>query len=379
MRKNIVYLNNYMTDYIVTKRKNKKTFSQAANNKVIGICKSLISTGNKVTILSTGLVNNKTGRIYPKVKENIDGQNVIYCPIWDLPIINTLSSIFFTYREIKRQNKKNKIDNIIFYNYKPEVAWSAWLAKKTLHIPITAELEDGYSEVGSIHGIKRKLFTITETFVKKRIDSSILVNSELCSSCSVPNTVVRGVVNEDLWERAKVFAKSERSVPKLLFSGTLDEVRGIHVLLQALKYTNSNFILEISGRDDSGISELCSDSRVSYMGFLPYEELQDRMLDADIMLQCQLVSSSFSQYSFPSKLFEYISCNNLIISSALPDVVHFARDSFYIYDKDSPQELARVIDRAIGEWKNTERKRRIASLYYENRPVMVGQRIEKIL
>ena len=139
-----------MTDEIVHIRNNQNIYSQPANNKIAGITEALLENDCKVKILSSGLVNGKTGKLYKKIMDKALGIDVVYCSIVDFPFINTISSVFFTYQQIKKENKKNKIDNIIFYNYKPEVAWAAWLAKKRLHIPITVEYEDGYA-----HGYAR--------------------------------------------------------------------------------------------------------------------------------------------------------------------------------------------------------------------------------
>ena len=377
--KRILYLNNYLSNSIISSRRNKNIFSQAANNKISGIIDSLKTAGCDIKIISSGLVNSKTGKVYNIERDMCNGCEVIYAPIWDIPFINTVSSILAIYKIIKREHKERNVDNIVFYNYKPEVAWAALLAKKRLHIPITVEIEDGYSNVDGISRIKRWIFTQTEKVVSKYIDSALCVNSAMSRDLDVPSVVVRGVVNNTIVDMAKTHDKSQRNMPRVLFSSTIDEVRGARILLEALNYTTKEFELLITGRDDRGICRQCEDSRMRYLGFLSYEDLQYNLLDADILLQCQLEKSGFSQVSFPSKVFEYIATGNLIISSSMKDVIDFAGDSFIFYYNDSPKELATAIDKAIDSLKTKEVQQKIEKLVLENTAEQVGKRILKVL
>lgn len=377
--KRVVYLNNYLSKNVIDMRNNKNIFSQAANNKILGIINSLQKVGCDLEVISSGLVNSKSFKKYGKVIDDSEGYKIIYAPIWDIPFINTITSIFYTYKIIKSSHLIKKIDNIIFYNYKPEVAWVAWLAKSRLGISITVEIEDGYRNVEGISGIKKYIFDTTEKIVGKCIDSAICVNPSLSKDMYVPNVIVRGVVNDEIVKLSKNHSKSQRNKPKLMFSSTLDEVRGIDILLEALKYTSKEFELLISGRDDRGMCKYCKDPRVEYLGFLSYEKLQYYLLDADILLQCQLENSEFSQASFPSKIFEYIATGNLIISSSMSDVVEFAGDSFIFYQNDSPKELARAIDKAITSLEKNKLHQEIDKLVQDNLPDKVGKRILEVL
>ena len=64
--KNIIYLNNYISDTIIKERNNKLFYSQDANNKIKGIANCIISTDNNLTIISSGLMNNKTFKKYKR-------------------------------------------------------------------------------------------------------------------------------------------------------------------------------------------------------------------------------------------------------------------------------------------------------------------------
>lgn len=368
----ILYLNNFMTETIINCRKNQNIYSQPANNKVAGITEALTANDCEVKILSTGLVNGKSGKLHKEVTERVLNVDVLYCPIVEFPLINTLSSIIFMYNQIKKENAKKKVDNIIFYNYKPEVAWAAWLAKKRLHIPITVEYEDGYSHVSEIHGLKAWLFNLTERKVKKIVDSAILVNSHLEKYYSVPSVVVRGVVNKNFFKKCQSHVKEENERFTILYSGGLDEERGIGVFLESLKYNDMNCRVIVCGKGNIR----CSDPRVDFMGFIPYEEVKKLLMQSDLLVQCQLSKKAFANVSFPSKLFEYIATGNVIVSSDIAEVKLFANDAFIYYENDDPKKLAEAIKFAYKSRVSIQNKLDI--LCKKNMAEPIGKNILKI-
>lgn len=365
-----------MTEKVVMCRKNKNIYSQSANNKIAGITEALIENNCEVKILSSGLVNGKSGRFYNKLNDMLGNVEIIYCPIIDLPLINTVSSIIFTYIQIKREHKQKKIDNIIFYNYKPEVAWAAWLAKKRFHIPITVEYEDGYAHVNEIRGLKARIFNYTEDKIGKSVDSAILVNSYLKKYYTVPNVVVRGIVNKEFYQKCKISEKTKNDKFTILYSGGHDEERGVGVLLESLKYNDIDCKVIVSGKGNIR----SNDSRLDFKGFISYEEVQKLLMQSDVLVQCQLSKNKFANSSFPSKLFEYIATGNMIVSSDIDEVKAFAGDAFVYYEDDDPKKLAETIKVLYRNKElSKEIKNKLEVLCKENMPKTVGKSILNIL
>ena len=280
------------------------------------------------------------------------------------------------YKEIKKINKEKHIDNIIFYNYKPEVAFVALIAKKRLKIPITIEYEDGYSNVSTISKLKSIIFKYTEDKVSKAIDSAILVNSVLKEKYNVPNIVIRGVVNQKFYDECKKYKKKRNEVFTILYSGGLDETRGINVLINALKYVSIDLKLIITGNGNINFE----DERIDFRGFVSYEEMKKIMMQADLLIQCQLVNSKFKDASFPSKIFEYIATNNFIISSKVADIESFCRNNIIYYDNDDSRDLAKKIEEVYDLWNSKcEMKTNLDELCKENLPKTLGKKIDNIL
>lgn len=373
--KRVLYLCNYMTENIQKLRNNKASFSQAANNKITGITKALLYNDCEVLILSSGLVNNKTGRFYQEVSEKTDFAQVIYAGMRDIPVLGSFSAAVHMYRLICRLHAEKMIDNIIFYNYKPEVALPAFWAKKRLGIPITVEYEDGYSSIADIKGLKKLIFTKTEKVVSKKIDSAILVSAQLQPLFSVPTVVVRGVVNEDFYQECCNYKKRKNEKFTILYSGDLGKTRGVGILYDALGSFKEDCRVIITGKGKLG----SNDPRIDFRGFVSYQEVKDLMKQADVLLQCQRTKDSFAQTSFPSKLFEYIATGNVIVSSAMDDVKSFAGDAIIYYENDDSKNLAESLEKAYLLYEKENNNEKIERLCKENLPCNVGKCIVKVL
>ena len=364
-----------MTENIQKLRNNKASFSQAANNKITGITKALLYNDCEVLILSSGLVNNKTGRFYQEVSEKTDFAQVIYAGMRDIPVLGSFSAAVHMYRLICRLHAEKMIDNIIFYNYKPEVALPAFWAKKRLGIPITVEYEDGYSSIADIKGLKKLIFTKTEKVVSKKIDSAILVSAQLQPLFSVPTVVVRGVVNEDFYQECCNYKKRKNEKFTILYSGDLGKTRGVEILYDALGSFKEDCRVIITGKGKLG----SNDPRIDFRGFVSYQEVKDLMKQADVLLQCQRTKDSFAQTSFPSKLFEYIATGNVIVSSAMDDVKSFAGDAIIYYENDDSKNLAESLEKAYLLYEKENNNEKIERLCKENLPCNVGKCIVKVL
>ena len=367
--KNILYLTNYLGKDIIEVRNNKAVLSQAANNKVLGMTKALNSAGCNVIILSSGLVNNKTAKYYKKIEKTVDGIKIIYASIWDIPFLNIISSANNMYKTIRSISNEMSIDGILFYNFKPEVALAAFRAKRKLKIPIYVEYEDGYSDLPK--SLKTFLLRATERIIKPYVDKAVVVNHISQKEFNVPCVTVRGVVDEMFWEKCKRYEKKRNNKVRILYSGGLDEKRGIKVFLDSLEYLDIECEVWVTGSGKIDVH----DDRVKFWGFLEYSKVHELMIQADILVQCQLTSSLFANQSFPSKIFEYIPTGNVIVSSDLEDVRAFAGDAFIFYENDDSKLLAKAIKKAamiIGDKTNKEK---LEKLTYDNLPKSVGKRL----
>nr|WP_246628271.1 glycosyltransferase [Paenibacillus oenotherae] len=375
-----MFLCNYMLEDVMTERHNRNTFAQSANNKINQIVSALTSNDHQVTLLSSGLVNNRSGRFYKRFKSRECG-HLHYASIIDLPILNTVSSLLSMVALVASIRKTMKVDYIIFWNYKPEVAVAAYLCKKLFGIKIIVDYEDGYFSLNQL-GFKSKIFNLAEKLVSRHVDGAILISKSLISRIhNKPYMILNGLTNKKVMDYSYHGVKSEKIT--LMYAGGLDYERGIDVLLEALKYTKQEFTLYITGQGPLAdtLSGDC-DPRVEYLGYLEYEETIRRMHEADILINPQRETIAFANASFPSKIFDYLATGNLIISSNVADMKAFAKQAFYIYENDNPQQLSACIDQSIRDIQhnsNDDKLTRIRQLKQEFLPENVGMKISATL
>jgi glycosyltransferase involved in cell wall biosynthesis len=378
MERSILYVTNYYRDDVIRQRHSEPFISQAGQNKSQYILDVLEYGKNRVTVWSNAWTGSRTFRFY-KGFASACQENLYYSSIFGAPVLNSLSCYLSSRRFLKKYMKEQKLDALIFYNMRLENSLLALYAKKHYNLPIILQYEDGLTTDAHISKIKRLVYGSMEKKVLKKLDGAFLVNSKIKVPC--PAVVIRGAMREGA--KNAPFPPVE-GTPQLLFSSTLDEQRGAYVLLEALKHTDAEFCLTITGRGDAGKAICsCGDKRVRYLGYLDYETYKQELASADICINAQLANHEFADFSFPSKIFEYLSAGKLVISSDMADVEEGLGDAVLVYHNDSPRELAACIERAIAVKKEPAANRQygaaIRAIVEENSMQRVAEKVNCLL
>lgn len=362
MGKKILYIANFYLEDVIAQRNCAPFISQAGQNKSEYMIEMFRKGGNEVTVWSNAWTKSTSGKYYRGFQSTID-PNVYYADIIGLPFFNVLACKRSCKKFIKKMCREQKFDAIVFYNMRLENAPVARWTKRTYGIPIFLQYEDGLKNDANVKGIRRMLYARMEKKTLPELDGAFLVTSKLTVPC--PSLVVRGAIRD----QRKKKENDKREKPVLLFSSTLDRQRGVFVLLEALKYTNEDFSLIISGKGE-GESEIlsCKDKRLSYKGYVRYQEYKELLESADICINAQLSREAFGNVSFPSKIYEYLSYGKLVVSSDVADAKEAIGDFSFIYEKDDPKALAACINQAIRTWSDKEK--------YEKYNALIGQFLE---
>ncbi len=346
MGKNILYIANYYLDDVIEQRNSAPYISQAGQNKSTYMIEMFRTGGNEVTVWSNAWTKSTSGKFYRGFQSKMDPQ-VYYADILGFPFLNVWTCKRSCKKFLRTMCKTKKFDAIVFYNMRLENAPVALWAKKKYGIPIYLQYEDGLTKDANVKGLKRYLYSRMEKRTLPELDGAFLVTSMLKVPC--PSLVVRGAIRKQTAPERTC----EKKTPVLLFASTLDRQRGIEVLLEALKFTSEDFSLVITGRGDLESKVLgCKDQRVDFRGYLDFEEYKSLLKNADICINAQLSDAEFGNVSFPSKIYEYLSNGKMVVSSDVADAKTAIGDFSFIYETDSPKELARCVDEAISALKD---------------------------
>ena len=378
MSRHILYIANYYLDDVIEQRNSKPFISQAGQNKSTYIIDMLKTGGNQVTVWSNAWTSSTSFKAYRGFRSKLN-QDIYYADIIGVPFLNAWACQKSCKKFLKEYLKKEKIDAIIFYNMRLENAPVALWAKKKFGIPLVLQYEDGLTQDANVQGLKKKIYENIEKKTLPQLDGAFLVNS--CIPVPCPSVVIRGAIRDMKPERVE---KEPKEVPTILFASTLDRQRGIDCLLEALAYTDAEFKLQITGRGE-GEERIknCTDERIEYLGFLDYETYGRVLHEADICVNAQLAHHEFGNFSFPSKICEYLSEHKLVVSSDVADAKEVLADVAFVYGEDNPKKLAEAIEQAVTVWQNEEEKmkyqERIELFLADNSIQKVAEKVNQLL
>lgn len=370
MKKTLIYIANYLSEEIMAERNNKAFYSPAANNKIIGIAKSLETQGYKVYIVAPSLSKNNTLNKFPSRSETFNENiEIIHVKGLDLNVLNRFYSIFSEMKVIASIVKNNDVKAIIFYDFLIETAISALISKLLYSEKIYVDYEEDLYSRDYPFSFYRFLLLFLRKFAARYIDGAILVTTNLSRYIRAKKyKVCRGFYKDFGDEEVKTIVNKNENVdmqahmndvPTMTFSGKMDEFRGMNLLLAAIKDIKYKCKLCITGYgpDLERFRELAklikSDLvEVDFKGFVSEKDYKELVMASDILINTQLINTESSQTLFPSKIIEYMSTGNIVISSNISDISIIAEGRVILYYKDTPQDIAETINKVLNNLDN---------------------------
>lgn len=139
------------------------------------------------------------------------------------------------------------------------------------------------------------------------VDSFVLLSDKMMERLPVkrPYVVVEGIIKGVPPE-----IKDKGEIRSILYTGGVYKRYGIQDLVEAfemIKYNNYRLLICGSGDAVDFIKEASSiDSRISYLGVLPSDEIASLQKNATLLVNPRHSNEVFTDYSFPSKTMEYL-------------------------------------------------------------------------
>lgn len=387
----IVYICPYAESSIVKERGLQGSFSPAANNKIFGIVKSLIKNKQNVTIISPALNRGNNFKLFKEKAsclEQYKDVEILYSTCMGFKPLKKIISIFSSVRKIKELIKKGKCQKIIYYNLYLETFIPALIANKLFKVPIFMEYEDSLLFNEDSNFLKKIMFSLLQRTAFSNNKGYILVNSIIAEQIPSNNYVVcRGFINDEIYEN--IDKKEKNEIPVVMYSGKFDTVRGINIFIQSLKYVTNPIHVVISGYGNTEhvkkemklIAQQNHCITYDIYEMVEKEKLYNLLINADILVNPQLINNIFSKYSFPSKVYEYLSTCNLIISSNMSDIEKIADGRIILYGKDDPQVLGQCIDEVVENYTDYSQMKVNIQKYIENECNIkkIGEKIVNLL
>lgn len=274
--------------------------------------------------------------------------NLSYCNIPGVKQYHQKKSI---YKFACAMAKKKKFDCIVCYNMYVQFGEVALKLAKKLDIPLVPILADlpveNIKENSSIFNRWQQLIIKKITFKNiQRVRHAIVLNENAVCYMADKNdylVISGGVEKEQTYLRKQKFG-IER---KVIYAGALSTYSGILNLISAIIQSDvQNIFLEIYGDGDLRneiihISE--KTPMIKYMGTRNINDMRSIMEKAWILVNPRSVEDPVSTISFPSKLFEYITCMRPVVTTEFMGMPESIKKIVFSCGKGTVEEIKETI------------------------------------
>lgn len=357
MTDRILYICSYLIPS-VREHFNRLWYSKAGLNEKQGTVSALQNAGLDVVILSPVIPDSHILEFRSSVQLH-DAEkdvNVLVPPtanVYGILPINYILTVIFTIIYAIIIAARNRPDFTLSYNFRPENALPGLITKCVLGARFILQYEDGLLAHPS--WLRRYSADATRFLCDRGLDGAVCTNESLADLLETQNTaIVRGFPSIGLPDSLPKPKYAETDSTVVMFAGHFDRLRGVDLFLDFIPYVeNEDVLFWISGtgkpdqkeRVRNRIEDL-GDDRVTYFGTLPWDDYRTRVVSADILVNFQDPDAPISEFTFPSKILDFMSAGKVIISTDMGDLSEELADELVI-DGSDPKSLADTLRRTI--------------------------------
>jgi hypothetical protein len=291
--------------------------------------------------------------------KSIYDENHIHVGFINFPIIKFFSQIFNLFFAIKKVNSILRITKLVTFNFyfissTPILLFKLFNKFKAICVVADLPISDRDNFFYRFFNFFLNLFSYSNLFI---FDSFIVVNTNIVNFLRItkPYYLVEGGITS---LNTSPMINISKRVRRIFYSGTFNNYSGVYnfcVLFTQLT-TDIKLVLCGSGEQVKDILKL-SNPNIIYMGNLEKKDILKMQRNSFILVNPKDNSNLISSLTFPSKLFEYINSQTLIISTMLPFKSKINESLFLYNDLQSLKNTINLIDNLSNkEYKNFSMK-----------------------
>ncbi len=231
-------------------------------------------------------------------------------------------------------------------------------ARETEHVPFTHRL---------FRSLSRCMYRKLDGFVLLTEKMNEVVNPE-----RKPYAVIEGLVDVNM-SLIGNRPENKTGCNVVMYAGALREQYGLKNLVEGfMAYEDANARLWIYGAGDYSdeIAKAAdADARICFFGLADLNHVVARELEADVLINPRPAGREFTQFSFPSKVMEYMVSATPVLTTRLPGIPAAYYDYLFTIDGDTPGDITRALQNVFGRTKETlyEKGRRAKQFVLENK------------
>lgn len=280
-----------------------------------------------------------------------DKVNVSEVGFINLPIIKQLNQVYNSYNLTRRYLKNNPSTLIVQFNVFPQTGLPLYLVSKFFKNNIVTILADvPLNDNPNLRGFSfmlRKFFDdLTLRFIK-HFKNYIVLNKNVISKYTYNknNLIIPGGIKDIM----KKFPLEQAIRRNVLYSGALTEYSGVINFIKSYEYLDSSDItFDIYGDgylNNEIIKLIDNEPRIHFWGKLSHNEILELQNKAWILINPRPVDDPISQFTFPSKIFEYLLSGTPVLTTKLNGFDENLLNNVFYIDDNTPQEIAKEINR----------------------------------
>lgn len=351
--------------------KTLKDASVAGNKMELGFVQGFLNNGISTVAISVeahGMWKMNHQPIIVRGKQLKDeGADIITVPYINIPVIKQISIIRNLKKKLKKclAQKEFSEATLIVYNTmtifaKPVLDISRRKGLKC--IAVVADLPIKFKK-----NFIRKIEDRRQINAIRRFDALIPLTEHI-AKVFAPNTpycVVEAGCNPDDY-RSQEKQKSAERVKTVVFSGTLNQLSGIELLLDAMRLVKTqDIVLNIYG--DGPLRQYVEEQsknrpNVNYFGRISNDEMLKVQSKASLLV-CPRKSDDFTtKYTFPSKVLEYICAGVPVLANRLMGIPAEYEDYISYANSETPEDWTQMLEQILSDenYENYKRKALLA-------------------
>ena len=330
---NILYVSSLIPPQVLDEvlAKNGGCYVVAPNKFHHTIVEGFIGNGNKVKAIShfPAGVEHKSS-----IKEG--ELEYFFMKYVNKPIVKHLQIARGVYKQIKKFQKGGFVPDVLICDIlNVSVCLGALMAGKIFKIKIAGIVTDllgvsSHEEKNPIHRIAAK---ISNSYVKK-FDYYILLTqqmNEMVNPKNSPYIIMEGICDD---KAPKAF-NEVHSKRKLFYAGGRPSKDGIDMLISAFRrLKDPNLELHLYGSvSNVKIGQDPEDGRVFYHGTVDNKTIVEEECKSDLLLNPRPTGETYTLYSFPSKVMEYVATGIPMVTTKLAGIPEEYYKYVYTFDE----------------------------------------------
>jgi glycosyltransferase involved in cell wall biosynthesis len=323
------------------------------NNNQLSIIEGLIEEGFGKAISFAPVpfpTFPKGKRLLVKGRKSVYRNNIriINVPYVNIPIAKQFSIAAENSVNIYKEVKKDSPAIFLLFNPRIYQSIATLFFSRILRAPLFIIVADFEYHKWIKFWKKPMLFLeiLTSEYVMRRSNGLICYSKWTAEDLQYKKKWLKmeGAINEELLNEER---NVDAGLKIVMFSGSLNEVGGIGLLLEAFRLLNEpEYRFWITGkgyREEEVIEAKRLDDRIQYFGFLENRELREIQSKATVLINPRLSAFPENRYNFPGKLLDYLASGRPVITTATGDVCDEYGDKAFILREETPQALADLI------------------------------------